>query len=1709
MNDPIPFAKLFPSIYPERRTVLWPAERGLVGVLLKSVMFHRNEETLLCRGLVLRTNRSDHIHTTVCFKVANLTPVVGYDLDLRGDEGHGSSCHDNSDDDDGSDTEGESEGGYFESWPQVRRTWSRHFAHEPAHVTVLHDDIKRAVNAKIFPLKSIASAKKYMESVRGALTFGDFCPDTGYYAARDGNTPALCCDVMFGRLYFLPEEKCFVSGAAASLHPHELIYDHEMSEAEAKLFDTKHAPYFYRAACLDIETVVNDAHRDSALRTRSFGHRFPYCTEGAIASMNACRERLVKVLREAKANGFSPPTVPALAGDMPGQQHEITCVSLVVLNTHVAKRGPEHHRKRSMVLYNKRKVKEGRFPDIDSELSERVGVDPGRVAFHPCDGELRLLEKTVALLHRHSVELLYVYNAEFDVRVLEQRVHFHAESGSGGGGGGSEVKRGEALLQSWRALFVTRSLSETLVHSFQFESVRYLEMYKEMLNAVGSELSKAKARDPKLSAIHVEKFNKSKAKLGHFKMISCGMVIVDLYRMATTRSVKFACSSMKLNDVAPFLISRDRELRGRPPKDARKLQKLSDVAYSQMDDMIHGGGKGLFAVLLYNLVDSQLCARIAKVLRPASALFHRCRITLNIDVVVHGRGDAFGGFVQSIHAVQLPQLKYVLDNLRAKAGPASKELSSRERWDPRPGYCAGGEGEWKGGAVCEPLTGLHYAGPGMGLELAFDFASMYPAIMCALNISPETTIPWPATGFGHDLSGWVCYSWESEGFGYASLIMKYDPERRAFVREPSVFSSAVEYYLDMRSALKQKLEDPALCNAERAYYKMQEGECKVMANSFYGTAPFPCGPLISAHGRQQIAAVNRCVSSFYRHACPVLYGDTDSVMAAVGYGPADLSEDREEEIECATRTKLGPGECWDGDGDGDEDESGARLKRFAALATEAIARKCQRVGSQVPAFLAAVHATLVEDALERMYVIGKGNVPVRLTRDPAGGTTEQGYPVYVAKAPDSEVLCDVTGPFVKGRRVRLEYENSSSVYCHVAKKTYVALTHTLDGAGQLASPTVKMRGLSAVKSMRSPSDSAVTDSFVACVMRGDCLKLERSSARCFSTCPWHALAEGDLILYPDRELSSSTRDLWLDGKRATDLLVAHAVLRVIELRLEKGFSAVSVVLAPAARADGSDRSRVVVRSLYKDGLYCMNHMFSAEEAVLRDLLACRASELIASKLGAGFFPWTALVKSAKNKHFQQQTLRRMGASTASVKTTYVEIVRTWLQKITGLSTKPVECSEFYKCSPCEATLCRYPINLQATTGCITAMFGGSLACEAKRGGSGGGGSGGGGGCGTDRDKRETGESRSIASLRGLEPVPHPYQPNSMCYPDSRVLLAHRADRELVNRSSKLVAHCVIDYCLPRRMYEPWTDVASILERCRAHLLALSTSVKARLKRATAAFNSIMNNCPKHMIPVCGAHEMQSMQALREIVHRLPGEKLHACLAVVEGDLSMAICDVYNELCGRLGRTLEELERDGVVRFGNADPPLEGDSADGAVSLILPTAMLTDAKLTRAATVGGALSLFRSEASERALVDLAGTIYQTILLLQICSPAAFQPAASAYSGVALRIMPYSKEDADVLDIWLRSFKSMEWLKPAANVDRAGGTVAAALASGKRCDGAPSKPRHGQVTYHCSGCKDFYRNLFANRVSSAKLLAYVYGSGTTRIIGRCVNETWWLS
>ncbi|MEQ2217698.1 hypothetical protein XENOCAPTIV_019799 [Xenoophorus captivus] len=130
-----------------------------------------------------------------------------------------------------------------------------------------------------------------------------------------------------------------------------------------------------------------------------------------------------------------------------------------------------------------------------------------------------------------------------------------------------------------------------------------------------------------------------------------------------------------------------------------------------------------------------------------------------------------------------------------------------------------------------------------------------------------------------------------------------------------------------------------------------------------------------------------------------------------------------------------------------------------------------------------------------------------------------------------------------------------------------------------------------------------------------------------TVCPWHGLAVGDVVLYVKRDVHVDV-GRWSDTDEAGELLCELKVEEVPSVELNAGLSVVSMrpETTTDARSDWVDKAAaevvVVVRTLYKDGKYCMNHLFSRTQAIITDLLACRPSELIASPMGTGFFPWS-------------------------------------------------------------------------------------------------------------------------------------------------------------------------------------------------------------------------------------------------------------------------------------------------------------------------------------------------------------------------------------------------------------------------------------------------------------------------------------------------------
>ncbi|KAK2832723.1 hypothetical protein Q5P01_016612 [Channa striata] len=95
------------------------------------------------------------------------------------------------------------------------------------------------------------------------------------------------------------------------------------------------------------------------------------------------------------------------------------------------------------------------------------------------------------------------------------------------------------------------------------------------------------------------------------------------------------------------------------------------------------------------------------------------------------------------------------------------------------------------------------------------------------------------------------------------------------------------------------------------------------------------------------------------------------------------------------------------------------------------------------------------------------------------------------------------------------------------------------------------------------------------------------------------------------------------------------------------------------------------------------------------------------------------------------------------------------------------------------------------------------------------------------------------------------------------------------------------------------------------------------------------------------------------------------------------------------------------------------------------------------------------------------------MLQIRSPRAFASVPGAYPDSVLCIMPYSCEDPDLMRTWLEAFKGRRWLKPTR------------VKLGKRTALSGGELDRKEATYHCTGCKNFYRDLFDSRAHQPAL------------------------
>lgn len=159
---------------------------------------------------------------------------------------------------------------------------------------------------------------------------------------------------------------------------------------------------------------------------------------------------------------------------------------------------------------------------------------------------------------------------------------------------------------------------------------------------------------------------------------------------------------------------------------------------------------------------------------------------------------------------------------------------------------------YEGGFVYEPTPGLYND------VAVFDFRSLYPTIISAHNISPDTIV------YGKDSSDGVL-----KGFSFGT-------ERKGFIS--TVIENVINRRLRVKELAKKTQEDKTL--------EARQLALKTIANSIYGYYGFfgarwyniDCAKAITAYGRHHIQDV---INKAKEDGLKVLYSDTDSVFIAL------------------------------------------------------------------------------------------------------------------------------------------------------------------------------------------------------------------------------------------------------------------------------------------------------------------------------------------------------------------------------------------------------------------------------------------------------------------------------------------------------------------------------------------------------------------------------------------------------------------------------------------------------------------------------------------------------------------------------------------------------------------------------------------------------------------------------------------------------------
>lgn len=191
-------------------------------------------------------------------------------------------------------------------------------------------------------------------------------------------------------------------------------------------------------------------------------------------------------------------------------------------------------------------------------------------------------------------------------------------------------------------------------------------------------------------------------------------------------------------------------------------------------------------------------------------------------------------------------------------------------------------GKYEGALVLDPVKGIHKVSP----VFVPDFASLYPSIMRALNISSETLLTDAKTIDQLEEEGYGLFKYDINinNTIHSIAFLRYHPDGSLY---RSVYCSCLEFYAKERKRYK-KLMAIAEDSGEKLKAKDYNGKqlaVKVIMNTFYGLlgdANFPLyevliASTITSMGRECLLTAKEVASSL---GFEIIYGDTDSIFIA-------------------------------------------------------------------------------------------------------------------------------------------------------------------------------------------------------------------------------------------------------------------------------------------------------------------------------------------------------------------------------------------------------------------------------------------------------------------------------------------------------------------------------------------------------------------------------------------------------------------------------------------------------------------------------------------------------------------------------------------------------------------------------------------------------------------------------------------------------------